>query len=179
MIGVCPANAKNQPVCAVDFPISKTADANSAAFYCYAVEVVMLTVDTGCVYTQAHGCRFCLHVGTLAFYFGRRLDGRGPRLELLTPKRWFRWSPGYVQGRVPGDHLVQISETDLRELNRKVWLSNWLIEMRCHVIEDSAIRKDSWVCVDVDGDVVGRGRNYYDAIQNAMNSVSKPRFTPG
>lgn len=55
-----------------------------------------LEIERGVSYTQAFGCWFCLHVGTIAMYFGRRANGRGPRLELFTPCRWFRWSPGYV-----------------------------------------------------------------------------------
>jgi len=51
--------------------------------------------DTNVMYTQAKGTRFCLHVGTHVWYFGRRKSGSGPRLELLTPCHWFRWSWGY------------------------------------------------------------------------------------
>ncbi len=131
----------------------------------------MISVDTGCVYTQAHGCRFCLHIWTIALYFGRKLNSRGPRLEIVTPKRWFRWSPGYTQGVIPGQSMVMIDHEELRDLNRKVGLSNWLIQMRCHVIPDSCLRPDNWVCCDVDGDVVGRGCDYYEAIQNAKTSV--------
>lgn len=46
-------------------------------------------------YTQAFGCRFCLHVGSIAVLFGTVSNGRGPRLEIMTPYRWFRWSRGY------------------------------------------------------------------------------------
>lgn len=51
----------------------------------------MIEVQRNVVYTQARNCRFCLHVGGTAVYFGRR-PGWGARLELLTPRRWFRWS---------------------------------------------------------------------------------------
>ena len=50
-------------------------------------------------YTQAYGVRFCLHIGTVAFMFGRATNGSGPRLELLTPRHWFRWSKGYKNGQ--------------------------------------------------------------------------------
>lgn len=140
--------------------------------------VVMLSVDSGVYYTQAHGCRFCLHIGTIALYFGRRRNGRGPRLELFTPKRWFRWSPGYVEGVPAGQDMVLIANDDLRKLTRHVALTNWLIEMRCHVIEDSCLRPDSWVCVDVDGEVVGRGVDYYDAIQKAKDAVARGDLLP-
>lgn len=133
----------------------------------------MLSFETNCMYTQAHGCRFCLHVGSVAVYFGTLKDGRGPRIEILTPKRWFRYSPGYRQATMIGEDIVGIGVNTLRELHRKVGLSNWLIEYRCHVIEDSCIRPDSWVCVDVDGDVVGRGRDYYEAIQRAKDNVER------
>lgn len=126
----------------------------------------MISVDTGCVYTQAHGCRFCLHIWTIALYFGRKLNGRGPRLEIATPKRWFRWSPGYREGARQGHSIVPNEE-----LHRKVGLSNWLIQMRCHVIMDSCLRPDNWVCCDVDGDVLGRGCDYYEAIQNAKKRI--------
>ena len=63
----------------------------------------MIRVQRGVDYTPAHGSRFCLHVGTVAIFFGScstgRQDGRptgaGPRLELFTPQVWFRWSWGY------------------------------------------------------------------------------------
>lgn len=45
---------------------------------------------------QAYGCRFCLHIGSIALLFGRMENGRGPRVEICTPARWFRWSWGYV-----------------------------------------------------------------------------------
>lgn len=55
----------------------------------------MIRISTAVEYTQAGGCQFCLHVGTVALYFGRRSGGqRGPRLELFTPLHVFRWSKG-------------------------------------------------------------------------------------
>lgn len=50
-------------------------------------------------FTQGHGCRFCLHVGSIAILIGSVTDGRGPRLEICTPMRWFRWSKGYRKTR--------------------------------------------------------------------------------
>ena len=47
---------------------------------------------------------------------------------------------------------------------------NWLIEMQYHVIKSTALREDSWICLNLESDVVGRGQNFYDAIQNAMNA---------
>ncbi len=52
-----------------------------------------MEIRTNVAYTQAYGCRFCLHVGSVALYFGRR-RGYGTRLEICTPCRWFRWSKG-------------------------------------------------------------------------------------
>ncbi len=46
-------------------------------------------------YTQALGCRFCLQIGSTAYLFGTVRNGRGPRLELFTPRHKFRWSRGY------------------------------------------------------------------------------------
>lgn len=46
-------------------------------------------------YTQAFGCRFCLQLGSTAYLFGKVNNGRGPRLELFTPRHFFRWSRGY------------------------------------------------------------------------------------
>lgn len=46
-------------------------------------------------YTQAYGCRFCLHIGATAIYFGSGVKGAGPRLEICTPLHWFRWSRGF------------------------------------------------------------------------------------
>lgn len=59
----------------------------------------MIEVRRNTAYTQAFGCRFCLHIGSLAIFFGRMKDGRGPRLELFTPWHWFRWSQGYRNPR--------------------------------------------------------------------------------
>lgn len=44
-------------------------------------------------YTQAYGCRFCLHVGSTAYLFGRK-KGSPVRLEIMTPRHWFRLSLG-------------------------------------------------------------------------------------
>lgn len=52
-----------------------------------------MTIKRDVAYTQAWGCRLCLHVGSVAMYFGRHA-GAGARLELLTPLHWFRWSRG-------------------------------------------------------------------------------------
>jgi hypothetical protein len=59
----------------------------------------MIRVRTQTEYTQAFGCRFCLHVGSVAFFFGSKPDGSGPRVELFTPLHWFRWSRGYTDAR--------------------------------------------------------------------------------
>ncbi len=48
-----------------------------------------------CLYTQAHGCRFCIQIGSTAYLFGSKKGGRGPRLEICTGYHWFRWSRGY------------------------------------------------------------------------------------
>ena len=55
----------------------------------------MIHILRDAAYTQGFGCRFCLHVGGTAILFGNKKNGRGPRLELLTPLHWFRWSRGY------------------------------------------------------------------------------------
>lgn len=52
----------------------------------------MVTIQRDVAYTQGKNCRFCLHVFSVAFYFGR--SGNGPRLEIFTPMRKFRWTPG-------------------------------------------------------------------------------------
>ena len=54
----------------------------------------MIEFKRNVAYTQGRGCRFCLHIGGTAVYFGRRANGSGARLELFTPTRWFRWSKG-------------------------------------------------------------------------------------
>lgn len=50
-----------------------------------------ITIKTNVEYTQAGGCYLCLHVGSVAVFFGRR-DKPGRRLELLTPPHGFRYS---------------------------------------------------------------------------------------
>lgn len=52
-----------------------------------------MTIRTRVAYTQAKGCRFCLHVGSIALYFGSMPAPRhGARLELFTDRHHFRWS---------------------------------------------------------------------------------------
>jgi hypothetical protein len=48
----------------------------------------MVRIKTNTAYTQAAGCFFCLHVGSVAIYFGS--SGPGHRLELFTPEQRFR-----------------------------------------------------------------------------------------
>lgn len=55
----------------------------------------MIHIHRDVTYTQAKGCLFCLHVGSVAVYFGTTKNGRGPRLELFTPLHRFRWSRGH------------------------------------------------------------------------------------
>lgn len=55
----------------------------------------MIEIKRNTTYTQAYGCRFCLQIGSTAIFFGSGVKGRGPRLELLTPRHWWRWSRGY------------------------------------------------------------------------------------
>ena len=57
----------------------------------------MIRFRTNVAYTQAYGCKFCLHVGSLAVFFGTKNNGAGPRLELFTQLHWFSWSKGYTQ----------------------------------------------------------------------------------
>lgn len=58
----------------------------------------MITIETDVAYLMAYGCRFCLHVGTVAILFGSGVNGRGPRLEVCTPRHWLRWSRGFRDG---------------------------------------------------------------------------------
>ena len=55
----------------------------------------IMRIERDTVHTQAYGCRFCLHVGYTAMYFGRMAGGRGPMLQIMTPFRWFRWCRGH------------------------------------------------------------------------------------
>jgi hypothetical protein len=54
----------------------------------------MIAIDRGVMSTQTKGCRFCLHVGTVAIFFGKKRYGSGARLEILTPMRKLRFSRG-------------------------------------------------------------------------------------
>ena len=53
----------------------------------------MIRIQWGVPYTQAYGCRFCIHVACLAIYLGR-WRGYGARLELLTIGHRFRFTRG-------------------------------------------------------------------------------------
>ena len=55
----------------------------------------LIEVKRNVEYLQAFGCRLCIHIGTVAVLFGRKSNGRGPRVELFTPRHWFRWSKGF------------------------------------------------------------------------------------
>lgn len=44
--------------------------------------------------SQAYGCRFFLHVGSVAIFIGGPWRGWPVRLELCTPYHWFRFSRG-------------------------------------------------------------------------------------
>ena len=62
---------------------------------CVIGGTIMVEVKCNVAYTASYGCWFCLHVGSVAVYFGRDIKGSGPRLEIMTPRRWFRWSKGH------------------------------------------------------------------------------------
>lgn len=57
-----------------------------------------MTIKRNVEYTQAYGCQFCLHIGSIAFMFGKR-DGSGRRLELFTPRHCFRYSSGVSRSK--------------------------------------------------------------------------------
>lgn len=59
----------------------------------------LFNYQTNVEYTQAWGCRLCVHIGGLALYFGRKKNGRGPRIEIMTTLHWFRYSHGYEENR--------------------------------------------------------------------------------
>ncbi len=64
------------------------------------------------------------------------------------------------------------AERRARDAEYKVELWEWLISMRCHLIEDADItRADRWVVVDVDGEVVERGVSFQSAIECAKTSI--------
>ena len=58
----------------------------------------MSSFASGVEYTQAYGVLLCVHIGQYALYFGSGVKGRGPRIEICTPMRWFRYSRGYRDG---------------------------------------------------------------------------------
>lgn len=53
----------------------------------------MIHIKRGVYSATSFGCRFLLHVGYWAIYFGKT-NRYSPRLELFTPFRWFRFSKG-------------------------------------------------------------------------------------
>lgn len=63
----------------------------------------MVVIKRDVAYTASYGCWFCLHVGSVAIYLGRGVKGSGPRLEIMTPRHWFRWSKGYRDARCSSD----------------------------------------------------------------------------
>lgn len=50
-----------------------------------------LEIKTNVYSTQAKNCLFCIHIGTVAIFFGKGKREIGKRLELFTPSRKFRW----------------------------------------------------------------------------------------
>jgi hypothetical protein len=53
-----------------------------------------MKIEKGVMHTQTKGCKFCLHIGTIAIYMGyRRKDGKqGVYLGLFTPFHIFKFS---------------------------------------------------------------------------------------
>jgi hypothetical protein len=58
-----------------------------------------IEIESGVDHTQAYGCRFCLHIGQTAIYFGQMAGGRGPILQIMTPFRWLRWCRGHYDAQ--------------------------------------------------------------------------------
>lgn len=66
------------------------------------------------------------------------------------------------------------AERRARDAEYKVALWDWMVLMRCHIVEDADItRADRWLVVDVDGDVVERGVSPQSAIECAKVKVSR------
>lgn len=61
--------------------------------YAQPIKRPMFQIVTNVLSTQAYGCQFCLHIGSVALMFGRR-DCHARRLELFTPLHRFRYSSG-------------------------------------------------------------------------------------
>jgi hypothetical protein len=78
----------------------------------------MIQIHRDVASTQAYGCRFCLHTGSIAVYFGRMTGGRGPRLELFTPLHRFRWSKGFRDK--PGTGAQPLTRTQLAAMNAAI-----------------------------------------------------------
>lgn len=57
----------------------------------------MVEIQTGVYSVQAKNTRLCVHIGSVAFFFGNR-PGVAARLELFTHYHWFRWSWGKRDG---------------------------------------------------------------------------------
>ncbi len=57
----------------------------------------LMRIVTNVAYLQAYGCKLCIHIGSIAFLFGKKEKGRGPRIEICTPFHWFRYSRGYTE----------------------------------------------------------------------------------
>jgi hypothetical protein len=56
----------------------------------------VIAVRTDVMFTQARGCAFCLHVGTIAIYFlpGWNKQGTAAKLQVATPRHWFHFRRG-------------------------------------------------------------------------------------
>lgn len=74
-------------------PYCETCGKHNSECNCRPKTMVQILRDVSLI--QAYGCRFCLHVGSIAILFGSVKNGRGPRLEICTLFHWFRWSKGY------------------------------------------------------------------------------------
>ena len=57
-------------------------------------EIRIMKIGVGIMHTQTKGCKFCLQIGTKAFYFGEgRKDGKsGAYLRLFTPLEFFKFT---------------------------------------------------------------------------------------
>lgn len=64
------------------------------------------------------------------------------------------------------------AERRAREAEYKVALWEWMVRMRCHVVEDADItHSDRWVVVDIDGETIERGVSPQSAIECAKAKV--------
>jgi hypothetical protein len=95
-------------------------------------------------------------------------EQRAIEKEALAAAGWVTCSPHEWVWR--HDQQVAMARYCIAASNR-LELYDWMVEMRCILLENADINGPRWVLVDVDDEEIGAGDTPEDAIANARSDV--------